>query len=161
LHRASSFAIAYRTSYLPNEILWGHRFYNTVMYDRGRYVVDCTTLNALQKDFCTPPKCMRDYERQERAKKGKKKKKSSSSSSSSGSSSSRQSSDGSEESSYELKPAITVRVVNGEVNPAFSADKLSQQTKVTFAAEGNGRDDKSNDGEEGPDEAEEAEKPSA
>ena len=38
-----------RSSYLPNEILWGHHYESMVSYSkkRGTYVVDCSNLNAV------------------------------------------------------------------------------------------------------------------
>ncbi len=43
-----------RSSYLPNEILWGHRFEKMMSYDNkvggGSYVVDCSNLNAVIPD---------------------------------------------------------------------------------------------------------------
>ena len=41
-----------RSSYLPNEILWGYRFKNLMKYNksRGIYVVDCSNLNAVIQD---------------------------------------------------------------------------------------------------------------
>ena len=41
-----------RSSYLPNEILWAHRFETMVNYSkkRGTYVVDCSCLNAVLPD---------------------------------------------------------------------------------------------------------------
>ncbi len=51
----------HRSSYLPNEILWGHRFYNIVSYSKttGEYIVDCSNLNSVQKDLATPAKSMK------------------------------------------------------------------------------------------------------
>lgn len=41
-----------RSSYLPNEILWGYRYENMVSYSkrRGAYLVDCSNLNAVVED---------------------------------------------------------------------------------------------------------------
>ena len=41
-----------RSSYLPNEILWGYRFKNLMKYNknRGIYTVDCSNLNAVVQD---------------------------------------------------------------------------------------------------------------
>ena len=41
-----------RSSYLPNEILWGYRFKNLMKYNksRGIYTVDCSNLNAVIQD---------------------------------------------------------------------------------------------------------------
>ena len=41
-----------RSSYLPNEILWGHHYESMVSYEkkRGTYVVDCSNLNAVVTD---------------------------------------------------------------------------------------------------------------
>jgi len=41
-----------RTSYLPNELLWGHRFQNMMSYKKktGVYTVDFSYLNAVTKD---------------------------------------------------------------------------------------------------------------
>jgi potassium inwardly-rectifying channel subfamily J len=41
-----------RSSYLPNEILWAHRYENMVNYSkkRGVYLVDCSQLNAVAPD---------------------------------------------------------------------------------------------------------------
>ena len=41
-----------RSSYLPNEILWGHHYESMTSYDRkrGTYVVDCSNLNAVVTD---------------------------------------------------------------------------------------------------------------
>ena len=41
-----------RSSYLPNEILWGYRFKNLMKYNRSRgiYSVDCSNLNAVVQD---------------------------------------------------------------------------------------------------------------
>lgn len=41
-----------RSSYLPNEILWGYRFKNLMKYNktRGIYSVDCSNLNAVVQD---------------------------------------------------------------------------------------------------------------
>ena len=41
-----------RSSYLPNEILWGYHYENMVSYSnkRGTYVVDCSNLNAVVPD---------------------------------------------------------------------------------------------------------------
>jgi hypothetical protein len=42
-----------RTSYLPNEILWGYRFeHNCVSYDKdnAKYAVSLTGLNKFQAD---------------------------------------------------------------------------------------------------------------
>ena len=41
-----------RSSYLPNEILWGHHYESMVSYEkkRGTYVVDCSNLNAVVSD---------------------------------------------------------------------------------------------------------------
>jgi len=36
-----------RSSYLPNEILWGYHYENMVKYNNGRYVIDCSNLNAV------------------------------------------------------------------------------------------------------------------
>ena len=38
-----------RSSYLPNEILWGYRFKNLMKYSktRGNYTADCSNLNAI------------------------------------------------------------------------------------------------------------------
>merc|ERR1712122_145032 len=36
-----------RSSYLPNEILWGYHYENMVQYRHGRYVIDCSNLNAV------------------------------------------------------------------------------------------------------------------
>jgi len=51
-----------RTSYLPREIIWGHRFESMISYanSRGRYVVDCSYLNAIIEDESTPRKSMQD-----------------------------------------------------------------------------------------------------
>jgi hypothetical protein len=40
-----------RTSYLSNEILWGHRFVNVISYDRkkGQYVTDVDLLDELEQ----------------------------------------------------------------------------------------------------------------
>lgn len=45
-----------RTSYLPNEILWGYRYENMVSYSKkqGVYLVDCSNMNAVVKDENTP-----------------------------------------------------------------------------------------------------------
>jgi len=45
-----------RSSYLPNEILWGHRFENVVSYakHKGVYAVDCSSINQVVPDDCTP-----------------------------------------------------------------------------------------------------------
>ena len=45
-----------RSSYLPNEILWGYRYKNMMNYNkkRGIYMVDCSNLNAVVPDNCTP-----------------------------------------------------------------------------------------------------------
>jgi len=45
-----------RSSYLPNEILWGHRFENMVSYakHKGVYAVDCSSLNMVTPDEVTP-----------------------------------------------------------------------------------------------------------
>ena len=45
-----------RTSYLPNEILWGYRYENMVSYSKkqGVYLVDCSNMNAVIKDEDTP-----------------------------------------------------------------------------------------------------------
>ena len=37
-----------RSSYLPNEILWGFYFENMVSYNDGKYVIDCSHLNAVK-----------------------------------------------------------------------------------------------------------------
>lgn len=52
-----------RSSYLPNEILWGHHYENMVSYSkkRGTYVVDCSNLNAVVPDE-TPRMSRADYE---------------------------------------------------------------------------------------------------
>lgn len=52
-----------RSSYLPNEILWGHHYENMVNYSkkRGTYVVDCSNLNAVVPDE-TPRMSRADYE---------------------------------------------------------------------------------------------------
>ena len=41
-----------RSSYLPNEILWGHRYQNMMSYNKkkGIYTVDCSNLNAVIQD---------------------------------------------------------------------------------------------------------------
>jgi len=41
-----------RTSYLPNELLWGHRFRNMMSYKKksGVYMVDFSNLNAVDQD---------------------------------------------------------------------------------------------------------------
>ena len=41
-----------RSSYLPNEILWGYRFKNLMKYNksRGIYTVDCSNLNSVIQD---------------------------------------------------------------------------------------------------------------
>ena len=41
-----------RSSYLPNEILWGHHYESMVSYNkkRGTYVIDCSNLNAVVVD---------------------------------------------------------------------------------------------------------------
>ena len=41
-----------RSSYLPNEILWGHRYQNMMSYNKkkGIYTVDCSNLNAVSQD---------------------------------------------------------------------------------------------------------------
>ena len=41
-----------RSSYLPNEILWGHRYQNMMSYNKkkGIYQVDCSNLNAVMQD---------------------------------------------------------------------------------------------------------------
>ena len=41
-----------RSSYLPNEILWGHRYQNMMSYNKkkGIYTVDCSNLNAVMQD---------------------------------------------------------------------------------------------------------------
>ena len=41
-----------RSSYLPNEILWGHRYQNMMTYNKkkGIYTVDCSNLNAVIQD---------------------------------------------------------------------------------------------------------------
>ena len=41
-----------RSSYLPNEILWGYRFKNLMKYNktRGIYIVDCSHLNSIVQD---------------------------------------------------------------------------------------------------------------
>ena len=41
-----------RSSYLPNEILWGYRFKNLMKYNKrgGIYSVDCSNLNAVVQD---------------------------------------------------------------------------------------------------------------
>jgi len=41
-----------RSSYLPNEILWGHRYQNMMTYNKkkGIYTVDCSNLNAVMQD---------------------------------------------------------------------------------------------------------------
>ena len=41
-----------RSSYLPNEILWGHRYQNMMTYNKkkGIYTVDCSNLNAVTQD---------------------------------------------------------------------------------------------------------------
>lgn len=41
-----------RSSYLPNEILWGYRFKNLMKYNktRGIYAVDCSNLNGIVQD---------------------------------------------------------------------------------------------------------------
>ena len=41
-----------RSSYLPNEILWGHHYESMVSYSkkRGTYVIDCSNLNAVVND---------------------------------------------------------------------------------------------------------------
>ena len=41
-----------RSSYLPNEVLWGHRYQNMMSYNkkRGIYTVDCSNLNAVIQD---------------------------------------------------------------------------------------------------------------
>ena len=45
-----------RTSYLPNEILWGFRYENMVSYSKkqGVYLVDCSNMNAVVRDEETP-----------------------------------------------------------------------------------------------------------
>lgn len=43
-------SVQVRTSYLPREILWGYRFENMVSYEKGRYVVDSSYLNAVIPD---------------------------------------------------------------------------------------------------------------
>jgi len=45
-----------RSSYLPNEIRWGHRFRNMVNYAKrqGVYAVDCASLNEADEDHLTP-----------------------------------------------------------------------------------------------------------
>lgn len=41
-----------RSSFLPNEILWGHRYQNMMSYNKkkGVYLVDCSNLNAVVQD---------------------------------------------------------------------------------------------------------------
>jgi len=45
-----------RSSYMPNEILWGHRFENMVSYakHKGVYAVDMSSMNQVAKDNSTP-----------------------------------------------------------------------------------------------------------
>lgn len=52
-----------RSSYLPNEVLWGHHFENMVGYSkkRGTYVIDCSNLNAVTPDN-TPRMSRQDFE---------------------------------------------------------------------------------------------------
>ena len=55
-----------RSSYLPNEILWGHHYESMVSYSkkRGTYVVDCSNLNAVVSNS-TPRmsrKMLEDYQ---------------------------------------------------------------------------------------------------
>ena len=50
-------SVQIRSSYLPNEILWGCKFENMVNYSkkRGTYILDCSALNQWEKDNVTPP----------------------------------------------------------------------------------------------------------
>ena len=52
-----------RSSYLPNEILWGYRYENMVSYSkrRGTYLIDCSNLNAVVEDD-TPRMSRREFE---------------------------------------------------------------------------------------------------
>ena len=58
-----------RSSYLPNEVLWGHRFEKMVSYSKkdsgGTYVVDCSNLNAVTPDE-TPRISRKAYEEKQR-----------------------------------------------------------------------------------------------
>ena len=50
-----------RSSYLPNEILWGHYFENMVSYKNGNYVIDCSHLNAVKPND-TPKMSRKQFE---------------------------------------------------------------------------------------------------
>ena len=58
---SSGNTVQIRSSYLPNEVLWAHRFVNMVRYSekRGTYVVDLSVLNRVEKDQYTPNKSAR------------------------------------------------------------------------------------------------------
>jgi hypothetical protein len=43
-----------RTSYMPDEIVWGSRFQRMIHFNRDHYAVDFAKFNIIYNDNCTP-----------------------------------------------------------------------------------------------------------